>query len=179
MELSKEHIHSTLIAIVVGASGLLAWWWLQQPNETGQEIVVEPTESEQQFVQVNVIVDVQGKVQTPGIVELPAGSRVIDAIEAAGGLLPRVTPGVNLARVLLDGEQIFVGEEVKQSNGKINLNTASASELEGIPGVGPVLASRIIEYRTTQGGFRSFEDVDAVSGVGPSLLAQLRQHATL
>lgn len=179
MNVSFEQMKRILVAIVVGACGLLIWWWLQQPNSNALEVQIEPSATALEDVAVNVIVDVQGKVRIPGIVELPSGSRVIDAIDAAGGLLPRVTPGVNLARVLTDGEQILIGIESNARQGKINLNTATAQDLEGIPGVGPVLASRILEYRTSNGNFKNFEEVDAVSGVGPSLLEHLRQHATL
>jgi competence protein ComEA len=174
-----EQVKSTVIAVALGIGGLLVWWWMQQPSPSAIDVQVESTPTNLETVSVNVVVDVQGKVRSPGIVQLPSGSRVIDAIEAAGGLLPRATPGVNLARVLLDGEQIMIGIETNSQSNKINLNSASASELEDIPGVGPVLAARIIEYRETNGSFRSFEDVDGVSGVGPSLLNHLRQHATL
>lgn len=179
MHVKSEQVKRIFFACVVGACGLLVWWWLQQPNGAALDVQVEPTSSVLENVTLSVIVDVQGEVREPGIVELPSGSRVIDAIEAAGGLLPRVTPGVNLARVLTDGEQILIGVTPDATHGKINLNTATAQELEDIPGVGPVLASRIIDYRESNGSFKNFEDVDAVSGVGPSLLEQLRQHATL
>ena len=179
MLMQSEQIKRTFLAVGVGACGLLVWWWLQQPHGNSLDVQVEPSVNMVEEVAVSVIVDVQGKVRTPGIVELPSGSRVIDAIEAAGGVLPRVIPGVNLARVLTDGEQILIGVVPDAANGKVSLNTATAKELEDIPGVGPVLALRIIEFREANGSFKNFEDVDAVSGVGPSLLEQLRQHATL
>lgn len=179
MNWNKEQIRTTIVAFVVGVGGLVIWWWLQQPNGTPTLIEIEPSSSMEAVLNTIVIVDVQGEVRNPGIVELQNGARVIDAIEAAGGLLPRVTPGINLARIVLDGEQINIGKTNEVQDGKINLNTASVSQLEDIPGVGPVLASRIIEYRNSQGSFRTFEDVDNVSGVGPALLEQLRTHAVL
>ncbi|WP_430868878.1 helix-hairpin-helix domain-containing protein [Demequina aurantiaca] len=132
-----------------------------------------------------VIVDVAGYVAAPGVRELPAGSRVGDAIDAAGGLLPdasRDTP--NLARVLVDGEQVYVaGAEDEGASasqpGKINVNRADAQELEELPGVGPVLAQRILEYREGHGPFTSVGDLEEVSGIGPSLLAQLAEAATV
>lgn len=177
--MKSEQMKRTFLAVALGACGLLVWWWLQQPHGNSLDVQVEPSVKVVDEVAVAIMVDVQGKVRTPGIVELPSGSRVIDAVEAAGGVLPGVTPGVNLARVLTDGEQILIGVVLDAANGKINLNTATANELEEIPGVGPVLATRIIEYREANGGFKNFQEVDAVSGVGPSLLEQLRQHATL
>lgn len=179
MNWNKDQIRSSVIAFVVGVAGLAIWWWLQQPNGTPMLIEIEPSSSVEVVLETSVIVDVQGEVKNPGIVELQSGARVIDAIEAAGGLLPKVTPGINLARIVLDGEQLIIGKTNESQDGKINLNTASVAELEDIPGVGPVLASRIIDYRNSKGSFRTFEDVDNVSGVGPSLLEQLRTHAVL
>jgi competence protein ComEA len=178
MNWSFEQSKSTIVAVLIGVVGISLWWWLQQP-QSFEGIVLEATSTPLETASVTVIVDVQGKVNNPGIVELPAGSRVIDAIEMAGGLLPKVVPGINLARIVLDGEQIVIGSAPEISEGKINLNTASATDLETIPGVGPVLASRIIEYRQSHGSFRSFEDVDLVSGVGPSLLNTLKEHASI
>ena len=130
-----------------------------------------------------VVVDVAGFVKHPGIVELPIGSRVHDAIEAAGGVLPHHRAEVNLARVLVDGEQIYVGQEVGASGasagGKLNINRANAAAIEGLPGVGPVLAQRIIDYRTSHGSFKKIEDLDNVSGVGPSMMAKLKPLVTV
>ncbi len=156
-----------------------------------------------------VVVHVTGPVRNPGVVTLPAGSRVADAITAAGG----VTKGlvrINLARVLIDGEQIDVsapsdggegtgsatttgplsgggsgtskvgGSQLGggqagggQSGGKVSLNKATASQLEQLPRVGPVLASKIIEFRTQHGGFRSIDQLREVSGIGDATFAQI------
>lgn len=137
---------------------------------------------------VVVIVDVAGRVATPGIQELASGSRVADAIDAAGGFLPDAARDTaNLARVLVDGEQVYIpgvddDEPAGESGappGKVNVNRADANELEGLPGVGPVLAQRILDYREAHGPFASINDLDHVSGIGPALLKQLAEVATV
>lgn len=133
-----------------------------------------------------IVVDVAGKVRRPGIVTLPAGSRVHEAIRAAGGLRPgATTAGLNLARRLVDGEQVVVGRPPAPTGpaptggatggqvAAIDLNAATLEQLDGLPGVGPVLAQRILDYRTEHGGFRSVAQLKNVSGIGPSRYAEL------
>ena len=136
-----------------------------------------------------VVVAVVGLVVTPGLVTLPAGSRVDDAVSAAGGALPDADlTTVNLARVLVDGEQIAVGVPgappvggPSDSSGTplVNLNTATEQELEGLPGVGPVLAGRIVDYRSDSGGFATVDQLQDVDGIGPSTFAELRDLVTV
>lgn len=139
-----------------------------------------------------VVVHVVGQVLAPGVVDLPAGSRVAEAIDAAGGAAPEADLGaVNLARVVTDGEQIHVprpGEAapappVADGGGAapgegdpelVDLNTADVAALDELPGIGPVLAARIVEWREANGPFGSVEDLGEVTGIGPSLLADLR-----
>jgi competence protein ComEA len=139
-----------------------------------------------------VVVDVDGAVRRAGVVTLPEGSRVADAIEAAGGLASKAdTAALNLAQVLIDGEQVVVpkrgsggqsagsGLTAPSSSGApaapglVNLNTATAVELETLPGIGPVLAAAIVDWRTQNGGFTSVEQLEQVSGIGPATFAQL------
>ena len=123
----------------------------------------------------------------PGMYQLVAGSRVVDAVEAAGGVGPDADlDAVNLARELVDGEQVRVpamGEtgELGQSgsDGRVNINVADAVALEALPGIGPVLAGRMVAYRDAHGPFGSVEDLDAVTGVGPAVLAGLVDAATV
>lgn len=126
-----------------------------------------------------VVVHVVGAVRQPGVVRLALGARVSDAIDAAGGGTPDAgLAGVNLARVLADGEQLVVpvlGATVPAAaptDGLLDLNTADAAALEELPGVGPVLAGRIVQRRTER-PFTSVDELDEVSGIGPALLADL------
>jgi len=122
-----------------------------------------------------VVVHVVGKVAEPGIVELPAGSRVIDAIDAVGGATKtKALESVNLARVVVDGEQIVVGESTQAPGAdKVSINSADAAALEQLPGVGPVIAERIVQWRTDNGPFRSVEELAEISGIGPSMVERI------
>lgn len=134
-----------------------------------------------------LVVDVAGRVRRPGIVELPAGSRVVDAITAAGGALPGVSlTSLNLARLLVDGEQIVVGLRVPvgppftaaptaggttaTSIAPVELNTATVEQLDTLPGIGPVTAAAILQWRTDNGPFSSVDQLLDVSGIGDAIL---------
>lgn len=142
-----------------------------------------------------IVVDVVGKVRKPGIAVLPAGSRVVDAVRAAGGMRPGVDPAtVNLARPLADGEQIVIGLAAVPgapagpapatsagpgTGALVNLNTADQAALETLPGVGPVTAAAILEWRAQRGGFTSVDELLEVSGIGEATLAEIAPHVTL
>jgi competence protein ComEA len=132
-----------------------------------------------------ITVHVAGLVSRPGLVELPEGSRVADAVAAAGGLLPGArAEAINLAAALSDGQQIVVPEadgdrpatSAGTPDGKVHLNQATASELDSLPGVGPVIAERIVSYREENGPFETIEDLLDVPGIGEAKLADLRDH---
>jgi len=133
-----------------------------------------------------IVVAVTGRVHRPGLVELPPGSRVADAIEAAGGVLPDTDLStLNVARKVIDGELISVG--VAGSGGVstpggtalIDLNTATVAELDALPGVGPVLAQRIVAYREQHGGFRSVDELKDVTGIGEATFVELEPRVTV
>jgi competence protein ComEA len=129
-----------------------------------------------------LVVDVAGKVRRPGLVHLPTGARVDDALRAAGGVLPGVTTGaLNLARKLADGEQVLVGLDGPAAPGgsgapagPLDLNTATAKDLDALPGIGPVLADKIVSWRTEHGRFASVDQLREVGGIGESKYQALK-----
>ena len=142
-------------------------------------VVIEQVQAPQIFV------DVTGAVNTPGVYTLTASSRVIDAIKAAGGSAPGADLStINLARVLADGEQIYVDAAVTNSkgvrvsttkrSGPININRATVGDFDSLDGIGPVIANRIVSYRKTHGPFITVEDLQKVSGIGAAKFAQIK-----
>jgi competence protein ComEA len=137
------------------------------------------------IVEPEIFVDVTGAVNKPGVYTLTGKSRVIDAIKAAGDSAPGADLStINLARVLNDGEQIYVDSTVVNSNGvriskavrsgPININRATARQLDALDGVGPVIAQRIVDYRKINGSFLTIDDLQKVSGIGAAKFAQIK-----
>jgi competence protein ComEA len=195
----RRGARSLWIAGLVAALLLAGWTWLHRPRvepvddpspavPTASPTAAPATPSVGEVADTarTVVVSVVGLVARPGLVTLPTGSRVADAVEAAGGLLPEADPAaVNLAAVVADGQQIAVGvpgaatssagtAAGSAAGGPVNLNTATASDLDALPGIGPVLAQRIVSYRDQQGRFTSVEQLDDVPGIGPSIYDQLK-----
>ena len=140
-----------------------------------------------------LVVDVVGAVRRPGVYRLRTGARVEDAVARAGGATPRADlVGVNLAAPLADGEQVLVPARLPAAvaaaqgaptpsagpgaapAGTVQLSVATVEQLDALPGIGPVTAQKIVDYRTAHGPFRSVDDLDAVPGIGPSRVDQLR-----
>jgi competence protein ComEA len=149
-----------------------------QPDQAMQVIPITIAEPE-------IFVDVTGAVNKPGVYTLTGKSRVIDAIKAAGDSAPGADLStINLARVLNDGEQIYVDSTVVNSNGvrvskavrsgPININRATARQLDALDGVGPVIAQRIVDYRKINGSFLTIDDLQKVSGIGAAKFAQIK-----
>jgi competence protein ComEA len=214
----------TVVAVLVAAAlGFLAWWSVRaaDPGElvaTGAAAPVTsaPTPlvpalpgpsppatpsgtsgaSAAASAGGDLVVDVAGKVRRPGIVRLPAGSRVVDALEAAGGARRGVDlTNLNLARPLVDGEQVLVGVRAvpgvaasaaaappgssASAGPLVNINTADSAELETLPGVGPVTAAAILQWRADHGAFSAVEELLEVSGIGDATLAEIAPYVTL
>lgn len=191
---------SVLIGIlIIGLVLILVGIWQFWPRANADYIATANQEQKvsdanaQQIAptQAEIMIDVEGAVNAPGLYMLAADSRVGEAIEAAGGFAADAQPGAtNLAQKLSDGEQVFVPtvEETQgatnaaakaampssKQDGKININTASAEELQELSGVGPALSGRIIDYRESKGRFSSIEDLKEVSGIGETRFENLK-----
>jgi len=184
-----------LVTVAVAAGVLLTWWLLSARPRTSEPEAVQVSATakhEHADAERMLIVDVEGKVKRPGIITLPRGSRVHEAITKAGGLVDGAdTSTTNLARVLVDGEQIIVGTPAAappaggsavgsavSSGGRVSLSSATAEQLDELPGIGPVTADAIIAHRTSHGGFQRVEDLLDVKGIGEKTLADLRDLVT-
>jgi competence protein ComEA len=141
-----------------------------------------------QYTLGSVLVHVIGEVNSPGIYELESGSRVIDAVMSAGGLLMSAAEcGVNLAREVKDGEQLFIPSQDQNcmvngssdQGGTLSLNSATAEQFDSLPGIGPTLADRIVQWRNSNSGFASIDQLNEVSGIGDKLFAGIRDLVTL
>ncbi|MFD3555473.1 helix-hairpin-helix domain-containing protein [Streptomyces goshikiensis] len=176
--------------VLVAAVGFAAQqYWSGRPQPVTAPAVVAPVPAPVSASAApgaggtRIVVDVSGKVRDPGVRRLPAGSRVEDALAAAGGVRPGTdTGGLNRARVLVDGEQVLVGAPAQPvpgasgpGAGPLSLGSATVDQLDGLPGVGPVLAQHIVDFRTARGGFRSVEDLRQVNGIGERRFADLRK----
>lgn len=182
-----------LATVAVAASVLLVWWLLAGRPHSSEPVAPlafassgAPGASAAPAAAPELIIDVVGKVNQPGIVTVPKGSRVFEAIDAAGGLKGRVdVTGINMARELTDGEQVLVGIDPvvvpgaaapggAPAGAKVNLNTATVEQLDTLPGVGPVTAQAILGWRQTNGRFGSVDDLLDVKGIGEATLAELK-----
>ena len=197
-------VHLAVVAVVTAtAVGLAAWWAVRDQAEivpatpvtserAAAPLAPVPTSAPTADDGVDLVVDVAGKVRRPGIAVLPAGSRVVDALDAAGGARRGVDlTGLNLARLVVDGEQILVGvapapgvagnlgTAPPQGASLVNLNTADQTVLETLPGVGPVTAEAILAWRTDNGGFTSVDELLEVDGIGEATLEDLAPLVTL
>jgi competence protein ComEA len=187
-----------VVAATLGGAGL--WYARSLPKPVtigapaprvgaaGAPVAASPTASP-----TTLIVDVAGEVRKPGVYEFDDGQRVIDALNAAGGPTNKANLGaLNLAAPLTDGTQVLVpaqvtagGAPVGSSAGStggtalINVNTADATQLEELPGIGEVLAAAIVKYREDNGPFASVDQLDDVSGIGPATLENIRDLVTV
>ena len=145
--------------------------------QAGTTVINEPSSQ-------TVFVQVAGEVNKPGVYELPASSRVFDAVAAAGGLSVKANPAsVNLARIVEDGEQIIVSDSQGAvpvgTIAKVNINRATATEFDSLPRIGPTIAARIVDFRDKNGPFGSIDELGNVPGIGDTTLAGIRDQLTL
>ena len=148
-----------------------------EPRPAAHALEVEPAPVRK------LVVHVVGPVRAPGLYELAEGSRIDDAIEHAGGPKPKAALElVNLAAPVADGQQVLVpvrgaagpASAAATSGGKVHLNSATLEDLDALPGIGPVTAQEILDYRAEHGAFQSLDELDAVPGIGPARLADLK-----
>jgi competence protein ComEA len=190
------------LALVLVAAATAWWVLLGRPRASAVPVITSARGSvtsttaaaaRPTSLPASVVVDVVGKVSRPGVYRLRSGARVEDAVQAAGGTTAGADlASTNLARKLIDGEQIAVGlapaeattatgssAGVTGSGGLVDLNTATAEQLDALPGVGPVLAQHILDWRSAHGRFDSADQLREVSGIGPSKFADLRPLVTV
>jgi competence protein ComEA len=175
-----------VLAILVISLSTFNYW-----QKSSQEEAVEMTEANVS----QVVVYVSGAVNSPGVIEVPAGARTLEAINRAGGLLPIAdSTKINMAQLVKDGMQIHVparpnnttagvvssaGATSAAFEAKVNINTASAQELDKLPGIGPAIAEKIIQYRETHGNFVDIIDLKKVPGIGESKFNKLKDQITI
>ncbi|MFM8527067.1 MAG: helix-hairpin-helix domain-containing protein [bacterium] len=170
-----------VVVLLVGAR------WIRSGQEASQEfqdsgLEFQADQTPRGPATGDVVVHVAGAVRSPGVYRLPAGSRVIDAVERAGGASADALSGsLNLAARLADGQQVLVPERNGLSatssatgEGPISLGTATVQQLDQIDGIGPVTAQQIIDFRDSRGGISSVEELDRISGIGPATMSALR-----
>ena len=183
------------LAVVLGALVFGGHLLLSQRGSAASQPIPDPvpatgpTETSRAPQEAGLVVHVVGAVRSPGLYKLPSGSRVDDAIRKAGGAGRKAALElINLAAPLADGEQVVVprrdaaGAEAPSGGpaaptmpaGPVHLNTATLEQLDALPGVGPVTAQKILDYRAEHGAFRSVDELDAIPGIGPARLDQLR-----
>ena len=180
LQYSQNQKRALLIigAVLIVLSSVIVFRGNTEASATPEIVPITVAEPE-------IFVDVAGAVNKPGVYSLSGKSRVIDAIKAAGDSAPGADLStINLARILNDGEQIYVdsavvnssGVRVSQSihSGPININRATAKQLDALDGIGPVIAQRIVDYRKHNGSFISIEDLQKVSGIGAAKFAQIK-----
>ena len=187
-EFSPRALKATITVLAVVAFGTYVFSSSLGKEDTvmitkGSSVDVEPKDIKTPKIYVHVA----GSVKSPGIYQLDSGTRVYDAVLAAGGFTSKANQAsVNMARALNDGEQLLISSgsgpqsfDNSMTSSLISLNQASASQLEDLPGVGPALAGRMIDWRTANGGFKAKEDLLNVAGIGDKLFASVKDLVTL
>lgn len=196
MDDSLTRYRPYLVMLMLFIATLTGTVFLLRRPATPPTVTITTATSRPTATIVLIVVDVRGAVNAPGVYTLPAGSRVQDALVRAGDVTHDAdTRILNLARRLNDGEQLYVPKQgevtpiptpltrgvptATRVASKVNINTATLAELETLPGIGPTLAQRIIDYRTQNGNFRTIEDIKKVRGIGEVLFNQIKDWITV
>lgn len=192
-------VGAVIVVVLLALAATVAIALLRGAGPAGESVQLSGdsggvTESAEPFAGRDLYVHVFGAARAPGLYRLSDGARVVDAVAAAGGFTDEADHGaVNLARLLGDGEQLYlpaVGETAADTgaahpgaavagDGRVNLNTASAADLDALPRIGPAMAQRIVAWRDANGRFTSVEDLLAVPGIGEKTLENLRGLVTV
>jgi len=195
---SKFDLKSLLAIAVIAVSALIMsfiWWsgskWKIESETTPEiaesisieKISIAPPAS------AKIYIHIYGEVNSPGVYQLPSGSRVFEALEVAGGQSTDRMLEINLAQILQDGDQVFIGElstlstsgvasnktQPNQKNACLNINLADSNALDTLPGIGPVMAQKIIDWREQNGSFKNISDLNKVKGIGAAKYAELEK----
>ena len=181
MPMYKRSMFVLLALALLAAAGLFYGY-----SQQGTELPLDEGRADGPAAKITVYVS--GAVNRPGLVELSQGARAADAVNVCGGLLPTADEkAVNMAQVLKDGAQLQVpgkgaagaGGSGKDSSGRVSINTADEKALDTLPGIGPAMARRIVEYRQSNGGFQSLEDLKKVKGIGAAKFEKLKDKVCL
>jgi competence protein ComEA len=174
-----------VIVLLLGAALLLGARWLDRSQTASPRAAAPVRVRAGPAVRPKVVINVAGAVRRPGLYRLADGSRVADALERAGGPTRKAfLEGLNLAAPVVDGQQVLVPRKLAGmpaaaaavgATGPVSLSAATLEQLDTLPGVGPVTAQKILDYRAAHGPFRSVEALDAVPGIGPATIEELRE----
>ncbi len=189
--LKRRLVLIAVLAVVILAGSFYGYWQKNStPDVTSSGVPVNPIAAENSQESQDVVY-VSGAVNKPGVFKLAAGSRVLDAVNIAGGLAPGADSAkINLAQPVSDGMHINVPGNISPGNAsgnggaarsgdKININTADKAELDKLPGVGPAMAQRIVEYRQTNGSFKDIAGLKKVPGIGEAKFNQMKDKITI
>ncbi|MGA0866610.1 MAG: helix-hairpin-helix domain-containing protein [Candidatus Nanopelagicaceae bacterium] len=194
-DLTKEQRRGLVVISITALAFALFSFFSARGEAVPQVVATSPTVASPPALVI--FVDITGRVKAPGVYQLPDGSRVIDAVTMAGGFKRGFDAShINLARKLIDGEQVAIKSKKFQPitppatrkgifggssgyNGMVSVNSGTKAQFDSLPGIGPVLAQRIIDHRTRNGSFATIESIQDVSGIGASIFGQISSRLTL
>ena len=168
--------------LVLAAAVVVATALLISGQSSSEPIKIKKTVRSNALITSTGFVHISGAVKSPGVYPISAGMRLFEVLALAGGFSPKADQGsVNLARTVTDGEQIIVsgGSGDRTEDGLIHINKATAADFDKLPGIGPTLSSRIIDFRKANGAFKRVEDLRKVGGIGDKLFAGIKQLVSL